>query len=380
MAAMREFVAFTTLLTVAAIALVTVTSNAFVPSTGLQVRDAVRHGQQRGAVLPAPASVPNAGLQAQLGISGLFVFGMGFGALVAMNRKGLTSRIAAAATAGKEVATVEKKESKLAYLEEIPKTIVDPEILKVAMAAVPKEQWDNPPDGTYLATIKQYADTYGPGKAMKMSWYDYLLMRMQRPPGRWEDDSIETAELYKSVEQKNAEYEEMKRKWENFEAPLYLPGPPVTWKTIYFDTGITINLKKKGVDEPFSGEIRTIVTEGAGRKFMEQWAWSREGLKPWQRGLEIGMAHGYFLVGPFTITGPLRATPEAATIGLLAGAACIGLVSVGGLLFANTIRPTLFDEEGDSKGASFTKLVTWHAIGGVGGAGFAHALITLFTG
>jgi len=292
-----------------------------------------------------------------------------------MNRTGLTTRMAAA---GKEVATVEKTENKLAYLDEIPRSIVDPDVLKQAMAAVPKEQWDNPPDGTYLATIKQYADTYGPGKAMKMSWYDYYLMRWMRPPGNWANDGP-GGDLYKSMEQTRAEDEETKRAWENFEAPLYLPGPPISLNTIYFDTGITINLKKKGVDEPFSGEIRTIVTEGAGKKFQEAWAWGREGLKPWQRGLEIGMAHGYFLIGPFTVTGPLRATPEAATIGLLCGAACIGLVSVGGLLYANTIRPTLFDEEGDVKGAGFTKLVTWHAIGGVGGAGFAHALITLFT-
>merc|ERR1719454_494523 len=204
---------------------------------------------------------------------------------------------------------------------------------------------------------------------MKMSWYDYLLMRMQRPPGRWEDDSIETAELYKSVEQKDAEYEEMKRKWENFEAPLYLPGPPVGINTIFFDTGITIKLKKKGVDEPFSGEIRTIVTEGAGRKFIENTAFYREGLKPWQRGIEIGMAHGYFLIGPFTALGPLRDSPVAATVGLLCGCSIIGLVTCGAYIFGTTIKPTLFDKEGDEPAKGWTELVNWHALGGVGGAG-----------
>ena len=31
------------------------------------------------------------------------------------------------------------------------------------------------------------------------------------------------------------------------------------------------------------------------KQFLSNLAFYREGLKPWQRGLEIGMAHGYFL-------------------------------------------------------------------------------------
>lgn len=90
------------------------------------------------------------------------------------------------------------------------------------------------------------------------------------------------------------------------------------------------------------------------------------------------MAHGYFLIGPFTSLGPLRNTPEAATVGLLCGCAIVGIVSIGGLIFGSTIKPTRFDKDGDKPGAGFIEMINWHAVGGLGGAGFAHALITVF--
>jgi photosystem II CP43 chlorophyll apoprotein len=51
----------------------------------------------------------------------------------------------------------------------------------------------------------------------------------------------------------------------------------------------------------------------------------REGLSPFLRGLEIGMAHGYFLVGPFYKLSPLRNSEQALTAGTLA---TIGLVLI----------------------------------------------------
>lgn len=51
----------------------------------------------------------------------------------------------------------------------------------------------------------------------------------------------------------------------------------------------------------------------------------RPGLSPNRRGLEIGMAHGYLLYGPFAVLGPLRFDDFGPTAGLLA---TIGLVSI----------------------------------------------------
>jgi photosystem II CP43 chlorophyll apoprotein len=52
----------------------------------------------------------------------------------------------------------------------------------------------------------------------------------------------------------------------------------------------------------------------------------REGLPPIMRGLEVGMAHGYWLVGPFYLLGPLRSSENLA---LWAGTlAAMGLVII----------------------------------------------------
>merc|ERR1719329_1537906 len=121
---------------------------------------------------------------------------------------------------------------------------------------------------------------------------------------------------------------------------MSLPGP-AGW----FPSGA--NFKWRGA-EPFAGDlVQSLIENGSfGKQFLANMAFYRDGLKPWQRGLEIGMAHGYFLIGPFTSLGPLRNTPEAATVGLLCGCAIVGLVSIGGLIFGSTIKPTRFDKEG----------------------------------
>merc|ERR1719495_2243638 len=153
---------------------------------------------------------------------------------------------------------------------------------------------------------------------------------------------------------------------------MWIPGPASYW-----NTGALIQWRGP---EPFAGDqCQTPVSNGGfAVQYTNAMAFYRDGLKPWQRGLEIGMAHGYFIIGPFVSLGPLRNTPEAATIGLLAGCAIIGLVSCGGLLFGATIKPTRFDRPGDLPGGGFQEMINWHAVGGLGGAGFPHALLTVF--
>ncbi len=59
------------------------------------------------------------------------------------------------------------------------------------------------------------------------------------------------------------------------------------------------------------------------------------GLTPLLRGLEIGLAHGYFLIGPFAKLGPLRDSD----IGLLAG-----FLSTIGLILILTLGLTIYGE------------------------------------
>ena len=101
----------------------------------------------------------------------------------------------------------------------------------------------------------------------------------------------------------------------------------------------------------------------------------RFGLTPLLRGLEIGLAHGYFLIGPFAKLGPLRNSD----IGLLAG-----FFSTVGLILILTLGLTIygvasFGQE-KSESANDNDLQTKKAwdqfkggffVGACGSAGFA---------
>jgi len=327
----------------------------------------VRHSVQTAQVPQHGVNIqPAAAAHAALGAKGLFAFGMGYGALAALVRTATSMRGRRARTTrqaeGGDIAVAEKTETKpVSYLESIPRTIMEKKTLDKLLTTVPKEQWENPPEDSYLYTLKVYAETYGPGKATKMGWFDFWYMRINMPE----------AEEFWSGED-DARWEAEWREMCTGKIPLLVPGPAGL-----FFTGATIQWRGQ---EMFAGDqVQTPVTHGLfATQFRDNMAFYREGLKPWQRGLEIGMAHGYFLIGPFVSLGPLRNTPEAATVGLLAGCALVGIVSVGGLIFGSTIKPRLFDKEGDAPAAGFQEMINWHALGGLGGAGFAHALITVF--
>ena len=100
----------------------------------------------------------------------------------------------------------------------------------------------------------------------------------------------------------------------------------------------------------------------------------RFGLTPLLRGLEIGLAHGYFLIGPFVKLGPLRDS----NIGLLAGfLSTIGLIVI--LTLGLSIYGLAAFGQGKSKGADndFQTKKSWDQfkggffVGACGSAGFA---------
>lgn len=49
----------------------------------------------------------------------------------------------------------------------------------------------------------------------------------------------------------------------------------------------------------------------------------RTGVSPLTRGVEVGLAHGFFLTGPFIKLGPLRSTDAAELAGCLSGAGLV---------------------------------------------------------
>ena len=79
-------------------------------------------------------------------------------------------------------------------------------------------------------------------------------------------------------------------------------------------------------NDPSVGNLATPVTTSTVTKiYLGNLPLYRKGLSPLFRGLEIGMAHGYFLIGPFYLLGPLRNSENALLIGFLAA---LGLIVI----------------------------------------------------
>lgn len=81
--------------------------------------------------------------------------------------------------------------------------------------------------------------------------------------------------------------------------------------------------------DPFIGSLETPITSSP----LIAWYLSnlpayRTAVSPLLRGVEVGLAHGYLLVGPFVKTGPLRDTPYAGGAGSLAAGGLVVILSI----------------------------------------------------
>jgi photosystem I subunit XI len=107
----------------------------------------------------------------------------------------------------------------------------------------------------------------------------------------------------------------------------------------------------------------------------------RPGITPFRRGLEIGMAHGYWIFGPFAKLGPLRDTNSANLAGLL-GALGLIIILTGCLsLYANTNPPqphvtptTPNPPDAFQSKEGWNNFASAFLIGGIGGAVVAYFL------
>jgi len=125
--------------------------------------------------------------------------------------------------------------------------------------------------------------------------------------------------------------------------------------------------------DPQIGNFLTPVNNSPAIKFFIDWLpINRPGLGPISRGLEIGMAHGYWLVGPFTQLGPLRSEPVGTVVGLL-GACSIVLLMTMALSIYGYVTPLKETAVGDAKG--WSEFAAGFLIGGVGGAVVAYLLL-----
>jgi photosystem I subunit XI len=133
------------------------------------------------------------------------------------------------------------------------------------------------------------------------------------------------------------------------------------------------NFIKPYNDDPFVGHLATPITSSSlTRALLKNLPAYRFGLTPLLRGLEIGLAHGYFLIGPFAKLGPLRNSD----IGLLAG-----FLSTIGLILILTLGLTIYGAasfgQDTSSGNELQTKKSWDQfkggffVGACGSAGFA---------
>lgn len=141
---------------------------------------------------------------------------------------------------------------------------------------------------------------------------------------------------------------------------------------------------------PQLGNLATpINSSNLAKAFINNLPAYRSGLTPFLRGLEIGMAHGYFLVGPEVVFGPLKEGSHGANLsGLITAiyitvSACLGISIFALATFQGDPRGT-YNSHSRDRLRPLRKKEDWYQLGGgilmgsLGGAIFAYALLENF--
>ena len=129
-------------------------------------------------------------------------------------------------------------------------------------------------------------------------------------------------------------------------------------------------------NDPFVGNLSTPVTTSTATKlYLGNLPIYRKGLLPLQRGLEIGMAHGYFLIGPFYILGPLRNSENALLIGFLSALSLIIILTIGLTIYGLAQFQEYEKLEGIESTKGWRQFTSGFCIGGFGGNIVAYTLL-----
>ncbi|PSF37939.1 chlorophyll a/b binding light-harvesting protein [Aphanothece hegewaldii CCALA 016] len=146
----------------------------------------------------------------------------------------------------------------------------------------------------------------------------------------------------------------------------------------------------KYAGNPYNGNLLTPINSSDFTRFLlKNLPIYRQGLSPLARGLEIGMAHGYFILGPFIKLSPLRNTEQGNLVGLLSACSLIVIMTIclsiygtvsfkkefqqGRLSYA-TANPNIPDSLKTVDG--WSQFAAAFLVGGIGGAIFAYMLLT----
>jgi photosystem II CP43 chlorophyll apoprotein len=147
------------------------------------------------------------------------------------------------------------------------------------------------------------------------------------------------------------------------------------------------------VNRQMSNQITAVNSSDLTLKFLKYLPIYRPGISPMWRGLEIGMAHGYWLVGPFATLGSLgllRNFNVGSLVGLFAAGGLILVLTIGFSVYGTTTyerqqeiypRPTSIATvprvpQTLNSTERWNQFTEGFLIGGIGGAIFAYLLLT----
>ena len=129
-------------------------------------------------------------------------------------------------------------------------------------------------------------------------------------------------------------------------------------------------------NDPFVGNLSTPVTTSTATKlYLGNLPIYRKGLSSLLRGLEIGMAHGYFLIGPFYVLGPLRNSENALLVGLLSDMGLIIILTIGLTIYGLASFQDGGKVDGLESSKGWRKFTSGFFLGSFGGAIVAYTLL-----
>ena len=136
------------------------------------------------------------------------------------------------------------------------------------------------------------------------------------------------------------------------------------------------NFIKPYNDDPFVGHLSTPITSSAAtRAILQNLPAYRFGLTPLLRGLEIGLAHGYFLIGPFVKLGPLRNSDVVLFSGFLSTIGLIIILTLGltiyGMVAFGKEKSEMVNATNLQTKKSWDQFKGGFFVGACGSAGFA---------
>ncbi|MDX2100492.1 MAG: photosystem I reaction center subunit XI [Leptolyngbyaceae cyanobacterium bins.59] len=136
--------------------------------------------------------------------------------------------------------------------------------------------------------------------------------------------------------------------------------------------------------DPQVGNLATPINSSPFTKaFINNLPAYRAGLSAQRRGLEIGMAHGYLLFGPFAYTSQFRNSEFANLIGVIEAAALVLILTICLSIYASVVKdnpiatvttPNPPDSFNSKEG--WSEFAGGFLVGGVGGAFAAYWLTT----